>query len=140
MAKCLILGQDFAQNYDEIVWIDSDTMINALPPDPAAGVPLDKVDATYEARFSPVYLKRAFKLWPTSIKRLAFRNGFPYGFNKVLSQEVRFWCLHCQGDSKRGDAVLATARPESVRSEFAPAQAIHGCTQAQVKVLNSADL
>jgi hypothetical protein len=33
-------------------------------------------------------------------KRLVFRNGVPYGFNKILNQEVRFWCLHCQGDSK----------------------------------------
>lgn len=33
-------------------------------------------------------------------KRLVFRNGIPYGFNKVLRQEVRFWCLHCQGKSK----------------------------------------
>jgi hypothetical protein len=33
-------------------------------------------------------------------KRLVFRNGAPYGFNKILNQKVRFWCLHCQGDSK----------------------------------------
>jgi hypothetical protein len=33
-------------------------------------------------------------------KRLVFRNGIPYGFNKVLRQEVRFWCLHCQGKAK----------------------------------------
>jgi hypothetical protein len=33
-------------------------------------------------------------------KRLVFRNGVPYGFDKVLNQEVRFWCLHCEGDSK----------------------------------------
>jgi hypothetical protein len=33
-------------------------------------------------------------------KRLVFRNGIPFGFNKVLRQEVRFWCLHCQGQAK----------------------------------------
>lgn len=33
-------------------------------------------------------------------KRLVFRNGIPFGFNKVLQQEVRFWCLHCQGQAK----------------------------------------
>jgi len=65
--KCLILGQDFAGSYDQICWIDSDIMINAFAPDIAAGVPLDKVGATYETTFSPVYLKRAFMLWPTSI-------------------------------------------------------------------------
>lgn len=33
-------------------------------------------------------------------KRLVFRNGIPFGFNKVLRQEVRFWCVHCQGKAK----------------------------------------
>jgi hypothetical protein len=33
-------------------------------------------------------------------KRLFFRNGLPFGFNRVLDQEVRFWCLHCQGEAK----------------------------------------
>jgi|SRR5271165_3234862 len=66
--KCLILGQDFAQNYDQIVWIDSDIMINAFAPDITEGVPLDRVGATDdELSFTPVFLKRAYKLWPTSI-------------------------------------------------------------------------
>jgi hypothetical protein len=34
-------------------------------------------------------------------KRLVFRNGVPYGFNKVFNREIQFWCLHCQGGSKR---------------------------------------
>jgi hypothetical protein len=33
-------------------------------------------------------------------KRLVFRNGVPFGFNQVLRKEVRFWCLHCQGNAK----------------------------------------
>jgi hypothetical protein len=33
-------------------------------------------------------------------KRLVFRDGVPFGFNQVLRKEVRFWCLHCQGNAK----------------------------------------
>jgi hypothetical protein len=39
-------------------------------------------------------------------KRLVFRNGVPFGFNRVLNQEVRFWCLHCQGEAKRVMRIL----------------------------------
>ena len=91
--KCLILGQDFAQNYDQIVWIDSDIMINACSPDITAGVPLDKVGATYETSFSPVYLKRAFKLWPTSIinytpQEYYSRYGLPADCDNVINSGV----------------------------------------------------
>ena len=33
-------------------------------------------------------------------KKITFKNGVPYGFNKVLNQEIRFLCIHCQGASK----------------------------------------
>jgi hypothetical protein len=33
-------------------------------------------------------------------KRLVFRDGVPYGFNRILNREIRFWCLHCQGGAK----------------------------------------
>jgi hypothetical protein len=91
--KCLILGEDFAQNYDQIVWIDSDIMINACSPDITAGVPLDKVGATHETSFSPVYLKRAFKLWPTSIinytpQEYYSRYGLPADCDHVINSGV----------------------------------------------------
>jgi hypothetical protein len=33
-------------------------------------------------------------------KKLWFRNGIPFGFNKILQRPIKFWCLHCQGGSK----------------------------------------
>jgi hypothetical protein len=34
------------------------------------------------------------------IKKIIFKNGIPYGFNKVLNKEIRFSCIHCQGTAK----------------------------------------
>jgi hypothetical protein len=97
--KCLILAQDFAGNYDQIVWIDSDIMFNACAPDVTAGVPLDKVGAAYETTFSPVYLKRAFKLWPTSIINYTPQEcystyGLPADCDKVLNTGVMVLSPH----------------------------------------------
>lgn len=33
-------------------------------------------------------------------KRFTFRNGIPYGYNKILEKEIRFGCIHCQGWAK----------------------------------------
>jgi hypothetical protein len=47
--KCLILSQKFSQEYERIVWIDSDIIINsAIAPCIAEDVPIDKVGATDE--------------------------------------------------------------------------------------------
>lgn len=47
--KCLILSQDFAKNYERIVWIDSDILINAIAaPDIVEAVPLEKVGSIDE--------------------------------------------------------------------------------------------
>ncbi len=44
--KCLILNQPFSQDYERIVWIDADIVINtALAPSIAEGIPLEKVGA-----------------------------------------------------------------------------------------------
>jgi hypothetical protein len=51
--KCLVLEQDFAKDYERIVWIDSDIMINAAAaPDITAGVPPEKVGAVEEYPYS----------------------------------------------------------------------------------------
>jgi hypothetical protein len=91
--KCLILGQDFAESYDQIVWIDSDIMINALAPDITAGVPLDKVGATELRGFDMAFLERAFKLWPTSIINYTPQEyystwGLPADCDKVINTGV----------------------------------------------------
>jgi hypothetical protein len=47
--KCLILSQEFSNNYERIVWIDSDILINStLAPCIAEGVPKDKVGVVNE--------------------------------------------------------------------------------------------
>ena len=33
-------------------------------------------------------------------KKIIFKNGIPYGFNRFSNQEIRFLCIHCQGSSK----------------------------------------
>lgn len=48
-------------------------------------------------------------------KKLVFRNGVPYGFNRILKQEIRFWCLHCQGGSK---GVMQLLHRVSLRAFF----------------------
>ena len=34
------------------------------------------------------------------IKKIIFRDGIPYGFNKILNKEIRFLGIHCQGTAK----------------------------------------
>ncbi len=34
------------------------------------------------------------------LKRLVFRDGQPYGWNRKLGRQIRFWCVHCQGSCK----------------------------------------
>jgi hypothetical protein len=92
--KCLILGQDFAQSYDQIVWMDSDIMVNAGAPDITAGVPLDKVGAAKDASYyDTVCLKRAYKLWPGSVinytpQEYYSNYGLPGDCDKVLNPGV----------------------------------------------------
>jgi hypothetical protein len=92
--KCLILGIDFAGNYDQVVWIDSDIMINACAPDLTTGVPLDKVGAAEDASYSEmVFLKRAFKLWPGAIinqtpQEYYSMYGLPADCDRVLNTGV----------------------------------------------------
>ena len=46
--KCLVLSQPFSRNYERLVWVDLDILINPEAPDIADGVPLDKVGAVDE--------------------------------------------------------------------------------------------
>lgn len=46
--KCLVLSQPFAREYERIVWIDADVLINPSAPPITEGVPLDRVGAVDE--------------------------------------------------------------------------------------------
>ncbi len=61
--KCLILSQDWSQKYDQIVWLDSDIMINPGAPDIGIGCPDIWVGAV-EDKFDRMLLNRIYRLWP----------------------------------------------------------------------------
>jgi hypothetical protein len=63
--KCLVLSQDFASDYKQIVWVDADVIFNGFAPDITAGTPVDKIGVVEDQQFLHLaLLKRAFKLWP----------------------------------------------------------------------------
>lgn len=46
--KCLILSHPDVQKYDQVVWVDSDIMINPCSPDICANVPIEKIGVVDE--------------------------------------------------------------------------------------------
>jgi len=98
--KCLILSQDFSANYERVVWIDSDILINtAAARCIAADVPVSKVGAV-EAMSQPTHalyvqaLGRLYEFWrATSLINFEphqyYTNwGLPSGFNEVVQTGV----------------------------------------------------
>ncbi len=67
--KLLILSQDWSSKYEQVVWVDTDVMINAeLAPDIAEIVPVEKVGAVeaYSIPSREIYkiaLQRAYDNW-----------------------------------------------------------------------------
>jgi hypothetical protein len=102
--KCLVLSQPFAEEYERIVWIDSDIFINLVEaPDISEGVPIDKVGAVelYSGPSPELYsvlLKRMYEYWNAAYGPVAVVNhtpheyytnyGLPYGFDKVANTGV----------------------------------------------------
>lgn len=52
--KCLVLGQDRMKDYDRVVWLDSDVLVNPLAPSIVEGVPPEKIGATDELTYPTV--------------------------------------------------------------------------------------
>ncbi|PWT74318.1 MAG: hypothetical protein C5B60_06910, partial [Chloroflexi bacterium] len=76
--KCLILSQDFAQRYEQLVWLDTDMLINnRAAPDVAADVPLEKVGAVEEMLFSPRGLT-ILPSWPRHLRKICGTTGREY--------------------------------------------------------------
>jgi len=95
--KCLILGQDFSSQYEQIVWIDSDILINTHnAPSIVDGVPTDKFGAvelfsySQEAgSFGPEALRRMFEFWKVAVVNPGAHDyytvyGLPHGFDTVV--------------------------------------------------------
>jgi hypothetical protein len=58
--KLLVLGNERTAEYDRVVWVDADVVINPLAPDISLGVPLDAVGAVDEHRFPSRALNQRF--------------------------------------------------------------------------------
>lgn len=100
--KCLILSQPFSKQYERIVWIDSDILINAnSAPCIAQNVPLHKVGAVNEwsvpnsELFTQVLQRRYQHLYCEDLDSMqammvAYYQGFglPPKFNKVVQSGV----------------------------------------------------
>jgi hypothetical protein len=102
--KCLVLSQPFAREYERIVWLDSDIVINPhTAPDIADGIPIDKVGAVelYSAPTPDLYadlLRRMYEYWDTLYGPVAIKNytprdyylrwGLPYGFDSAANTGV----------------------------------------------------
>ena len=91
--KCLILSQGFASDYQTVVWIDSDIVINDKAPDVAIGVPANKVGAVDAYEFSEVFPKRVYKMWPDFVQsptpQVYYRNyGLPDDVDRAINTGV----------------------------------------------------
>jgi len=95
--KCLILSQDFSSRYDQIVWIDSDILINNhAAPSIVDHVPKDKFGAvelfTYSKEagsYGATSLARMFEFWKDAVINPKAEDyytlyGLPHGFDRVV--------------------------------------------------------
>jgi hypothetical protein len=95
--KCLILSQDFSSQYEQIVWIDSDILINThSAPSIVEHVPKEKVGAVELFCYSKQAgsagreaLKRMYDYWKLAIinpepEDYYTKYGLPHGFDTVV--------------------------------------------------------
>ena len=76
--KCLILSQNWSQNYDRIVWVDADIIISPEAPCIVQGVPVKKVGAVnlYETPSSEVYAQYLADIYENMMaKKVNFVNN-----------------------------------------------------------------
>jgi len=95
--KCLILQHEKVKKYDQVVWIDSDVVINFKnTPDISEGVPLEMVGAVdqYSILGRNIYLamlKRCYIEWEK--QNINFiKNLYPNDYHKVygLEQDINY--------------------------------------------------
>jgi len=46
------------------------------------------------------YIRQEYEMH-RGFKKLTFKDDIPYGFNRILGENIRFLCIHCQGGSKQ---------------------------------------
>ncbi len=98
--KCLILSQDLVKQYERVVWLDADMLINtSSAPSVTEGVPVEKIGVVemWSQPFPQWYqecLKRMYEFWgPIAIINYVPREyytkyGFPCGFDQVPGNAV----------------------------------------------------
>ena len=92
--KCLILSQDFAKQYERVVWMDSDIVINvATAPDIGADVPLEKIGVPnyWEQPAPHLYrecLRRMYEFWgPGAVVNYNAPEYYTsYGFDRTFDR------------------------------------------------------
>jgi hypothetical protein len=60
---------------------------------------MNDMTSDYNINSSTNYLEDEYEV-QFSLKKLIFKNGIPYGYNKNLNKEIKFLCIHCQGGAK----------------------------------------
>lgn len=98
--KCLILGDERVQKYDQVVWLDSDIFINPSSPCVVYGVPENKIGAV-DMFVGPLseslpgenhlLVNRASHFWQWSFstaKEFYLKGGLPDLFNRVVQSGV----------------------------------------------------
>lgn len=99
--KCLILSQGFASDYERIIWVDSDIVINTTAaPSITDNLPIEKVGAvelfTYSKQagtYGAEALKRMSEYWQRAIPNTAAQDyykqyGFAQSFDTVVQAGV----------------------------------------------------
>ena len=98
--KCLILGNEAVNNYDQVVWVDSDILINnQIAPDISKDVPLPKIGVVeIFSEPTPAWyrecLTRMYDFWGNNAvinydPRDYYKSyGFPASFDKVAMNGV----------------------------------------------------
>jgi hypothetical protein len=110
--KCLIFSDPRVQNYDQVVWVDADVLINPNSPDITLGVPLEKIGVVDEAA-SPS--KEEIKLY---VER--FNKYFDFGtMNIPAASGQDITSLHSHAVTY-GRSKLRGIRPQEIEQEDAP--------------------
>jgi len=84
--KCLVLEHPALREYERVVWIDADIVINTTTaPDILYGIPSEKIGAVISGAYLHEDLKVPF------LERLRGRSYPPHQDSRVWSEDQRFW-------------------------------------------------
>ncbi len=101
--KCLILSCEALRNYERVIWVDSDIIINPASPNICCEVPLDKIGAA-DAYATPnredyrANLEQSYRYWS--------KNNIPYINNLTAADFHNSFGLDCDFESVVQTGVL----------------------------------